>query len=457
MKQQKITIAYIGGGSRGWAWNLMSDLAVEPDLCGTVRLYDIDKKAARNNEIIGNRLKGREDVKSDFTYMAVDTLEEALTGCDFVVLSILPGTFNEMESDVHQPEKYGIWQSVGDTVGPGGIIRGLRTLPYYVEFAEAIKKYSPNAWVINYTNPMTMCVQIMYQVFPEIKAFGCCHEVFGTQRLLAAMVEKSKGIEHVDRREIKVNVQGINHFTWLNEASYKGEDLMPLYSEYAQKYAETGYTEGRDNNWMNNSFACANMVKFDLFNRYGVIAAAGDRHLAEFCPPWYLKNPETVKSWKFGLTTVAFRKNQLQERLAKSERLANGEEEMKLSLSGEEGVMQMKALMGMSSLITNVNIPNYGQIPNLPLGAVVETNAIFSHNSLKPVFAGAMNHSVQPLVARHCENQRLVVESVLKKDLSLAYKAFCNDPLMTANRKDSKELFDQMIGNTKKYLGWFGL
>ena len=455
--QKEFTIAYIGGGSRGWAWGLMSDLASTPDLSGTVRLYDIDKEAALHNEIIGNKLKGREDVKSHFNYVAVDTLEQALTGADFVVLSILPGTFDEMESDVHAPEKYGIWQSVGDTVGPGGIIRALRTLPYYVEFAEAIKKYCPNAWVINYTNPMTMCVQVMYRVFPQIKAFGCCHEVFGTQKLIAAMVQDAKGIEHVDRSEIKVNVQGINHFTWLNEISYKGEDLMPMYREFAQKYAETGYTGGKDDNWMNNSFACANMVKFDLFNRYGVVAAAGDRHLAEFCPPWYLKNPETVKAWKFGLTTVSYRKEDLKKRLARSARLVSGEEQMELKTTGEEGVLQMKALMGMTTLVTNVNIPNYGQIPNLPLGAVVETNAVFSHNSLKPVFAGPMNQSVLPLVSRHCENQRLVVDAVINKDLSLAFKAFCNYPLMTANRTYDKALFDEMVNNTKKYLGWFGL
>ena len=457
MDKKRISIAYIGGGSRGWAWGLMSDLASEPDLYGDVRLYDIDKEAALHNEIIGNKYKELPEAKGDFTYKAVDTLEEALTGADFVVCSILPGTFDEMASDVHLPEKYGIYQSVGDTVGPGGIIRALRTLPYYVEFAEGIKKCCPNAWVINYTNPMTLCVQTLYRVFPGIKAFGCCHEVFGTQKLIAAMVAETKGLESVDRDEIKVNVQGINHFTWLDKISYKGEDLMPLYAEYAKKYAEEGYTGGKDDNWMNNSFACANMVKFDLFNRYGVVAAAGDRHLAEFCPPWYLKNPETVKAWKFGLTSVDYRKNNLKERLAKSARLVSGEEPVTIRNTGEEGVKQMKALLGMSTLVTNVNIPNYGQIPNLPLGAVVETNAVFSHNSVQPVFAGAMNESVLPLVARHSENQRLVVDAVMNKDLSLAFKAFCNDPLMTANRQDAKELFDQMIENTKKYLGWFGL
>jgi len=461
MNAKRINIAYLGGGSRGWAWGLMSDLASEPDLCGTVRLYDINKEAAKNNEIIGNKYKDLEECKGKFDYVAVDTLEEALTGADFIVCSILPGTFDEMESDVHAPEKYGVYQTVGDTVGPGGVIRALRTLPYYIEFAEAIKKYSPEAWVINYTNPMTLCVQTLYTVFPEIKAFGCCHEVFGTQKLVAAMVAETKGLnpEDVKRDEIKVNVQGINHFTWLNEMSYKGEDLMPMYAEYAKKYVEEGYTGGKDNNWMNSVFSCANCVKFDLFNRYGVVAAAGDRHLAEFCPGnWYLKDPETVKSWKFGLTSVKWRKENLVERLNRSAKLVSGEEPITISNTGEEGVKQMKALLGMSDLVTNVNVPNRGQIPNLPLGAVVETNAVFSHNSVKPVFAGAMDPSVQALTARHVENQRLVIEAVMKKDLSLAFNAFCNDSLMTGcSIREAKALFDEMIENTKKYLGWFGL
>lgn len=461
MSAKKINIAYLGGGSRGWAWGLMSDLASEPDLCGTVRLYDINKEAAKNNEIIGNKYKDLEDCKGMFDYVAVDTLEEALTGADFIVCSILPGTFDEMESDVHTPEKYGVYQTVGDTVGPGGVIRALRTLPYYIEFAEAIKKYSPEAWVINYTNPMTLCVQTLYTVFPEIKAFGCCHEVFGTQKLVAAMVAESKGLDPatVSRDDIKVNVQGINHFTWLNKMTYKGEDLMPMYAEYAKKYVEDGYTEGKDNNWMNSVFSCANSVKFDLFNRYGVVAAAGDRHLAEFCPGnWYLKDPETVKSWKFGLTSVKWRKENLVERLEKSAKLVSGEEPVAIRNTGEEGVKQMKALLGMSDLVTNVNVPNRGQIPNLPLGAVVETNAVFSHNSVKPVFAGAMHPSVQALTARHVENQRLVLEAVMKKDLSLAFNAFCNDSLMTGcSIREARALFNEMIENTKKYLGWFGL
>lgn len=450
-----IQIAYIGGGSMGWAWGLMSDLAAEKQLSGTVRLYDIDFEAARRNEKIGQLLQKNADVKSHWDYRAVDSLQEALKGSDFVVISIMPATFDEMEVDVHYPEKYGIYQSVGDTVGPGGLVRALRTVPMVVEIADAIKNWSPDAWVINYTNPMTLCIRTLYEVFPEIKAFGCCHEVFGTQDLLKSALADIEGIDAIHRRNIKVNVLGINHFTWLDKASYEGLDLFPVYQRFVDKYYDTGFEKTKKGHWMNDFFASANRVKFDLFKRYGIIAAAGDRHLAEFCPPWYLKDPETAKSWMFGLTPVSWRKENLVTRLEKSKRLLSGEEAFELAPTGEDGILQMKAIAGLGDFVTNVNLPNYGQISNLPIGAVVETNAIFSHNSVIPVQAGSLPDDVQSLVYRHVVNQETTLKAAFSKDKNLAFRAFANDPLMTANIKDAWQLFSDMLKATKEYLpGW---
>ena len=294
-KVSDIQIAYIGGGSRGWAWTFMTDLALEPQISGTIRLYDIDVQAAQNNAVIGNRVSSRKDAVGKWTYQTCQSLQEALNGCDFVVISILPGTFDEMESDVHLPERLGIYQSVGDTAGPGGMIRALRTIPMFVEIGEAIRKYAPQAWVINYTNPMSLCVKTLYHTFPQIKAFGCCHEVFGTQQLLKGICERVCGEQDIDWHDIHVNVLGINHFTWFDRASYRGIDLFPVYRNYVEEHYEEGYEEeNKEKHWMNSSFNCAHRVKFDLFRRYGLIAAAGDRHLAEFMPGnEYLNDPET--------------------------------------------------------------------------------------------------------------------------------------------------------------------
>ena len=458
-KVSDIQIAYIGGGSRGWAWTFMTDLSMDDSMSGTIRLYDIDPAASKNNEIIGSHLSARRDTIGKWDYVQSESLKDALTGCDFAVISILPGTFDEMDSDVHLPERLGIYQSVGDTAGPGGMIRALRTIPMFVTIAEAIKEYAPDVWVINYTNPMSLCVKTLYHVFPQIKAFGCCHEVFGTQKVLKGICEETFGLESIDRRDIHVNVLGINHFTWFDEASYKGIDLFPVYRDYINAHYEEGYEEP-DKNWANSTFECAHRVKFDLFRRYGLIAAAGDRHLAEFMPGTdYLKDPETVKSWKFGLTTVDWRKNDLKERLAKSRRLANGEEEIELKPSGEEGILLIKSLCGLDRTISNVNIPNsFLQIANLPKDAVVETNAVFSRDSIKPVIAGTIPEEVLELIKPHVANHERILNAALTCDRTLVYEAFLSDPLVKGRAGDAevKKLADDMIANTLAYLpeGW---
>lgn len=454
---KNLRIAYVGGGSRGWAWGFMADLALDEQICGTVCLYDIDQEAARRNKRIGDGLSEHPQVKSRWRYEVADSLKAALMGADFVVISILPGTFEEMEGDVHMPERLNVYQSVGDSVGPGGLIRAMRTLPMMAEIAAAVRDYAPDAWVINYTNPMTTCMRALYEVYPGIHAFGCCHEVFGTQKLLASMLEDQCGIEGVTRQEIKIGVLGINHFTWLSSATYQGMDLFPIYRAFAVKYHETGYTKGMDSNWMNNHFACNHRVKFDLFLRYGLIAAAGDRHLAEFLPPWYLKDAETARQWGFSLTPVSWRKADLKERLARQQRLLDGSETLDLNGSGEEGHLLIKALLGLGDMVSNVNIPNRGQIENLPLGAVVETNALFRKDGISPVCAGRLPAALDALVTRHALNQEATVKAALTCDRQLALNTFLNDPLMGAvGLAEGEKLFDDMMRHTAAYLpkGW---
>ena len=454
-KVSDIKIAYIGGGSRGWAWTFMTDLAMDPSISGTIRLYDIDGDAAEKNKIIGNHLSARKDAVGKWDYVTAGSLQEALTGTDFVIISILPGTFDEMASDVHAPEQYGIYQSVGDTAGPGGLVRALRTIPIYVEFAKAIERYCPDAWVINYTNPMSLCVKTLYHVFPGIKAFGCCHEVFGTQKVLKGICEETYGLTDTDRRDIVINVMGVNHFTWFSAASYKGIDLFPVYRKFIDAHFEEGYNEP-DKNWANSTFDCAHRVKFDLFNRFGLIAAAGDRHLAEFMPgDTYLKDPETVKSWRFGLTTVDWRKEDLKKRLEKSHKLVAGEQEVELKPTGEEGILLIKALCGLDRVVSNVNIPNASyQLGNLPASTVVETNALFERDAIRPVVAGNVPDNIFALLRPHVQNQEDILNAALTCDRELALKAFMNDPLVRGRitGQQGEKLLSTMIQNTKKYL-----
>ena len=207
--KKKIKICYIGGGSKLWARIFMNDLALSSYIEGEIALYDIDIAAAKRNEAIGNRISNHKEARSFWLYKVYENIDDALRNSDVVLISILPGTFKEMYSDVHAPEEYGVYQSVGDTTGPGGILRAMRTVPIYEFFAKKIEEICPSSWVINLTNPMSICVKTLYDVFPNIKAFGCCHEVFHAQDLLKDVAKEILHIDELSRKDISFDVSGI--------------------------------------------------------------------------------------------------------------------------------------------------------------------------------------------------------------------------------------------------------
>ncbi len=451
---EHIKIAYIGGGSKLWARTFMNDLALSIGLCGEIGLYDIDMEQALINQKIGMHVNELKVCKSKFDYKAYDNIDACLKDATFVVLSILPGTFKEMHSDVHAPEKYGIYQSVGDTVGPGGILRAMRTVPIYEYFAQKIKEICPNAWVLNFTNPMSICVKTLYDVFPEIKAFGCCHEVFHAQEFLCLILRKIKNID-IKRTDIYTDASGINHFTWITEAYYKDIDILSLIPEFMDKYYEDGYYEYKDRfEWKNDYFAYGNKVKMDMFRRYGALGAAGDRHLAEFMDhDLYLKDPKTVEDYCFRLTPVSWRIENQKNKVEEALRLANKEEEFILAPSGEEAVDLMKAILGHKRIVSNVNMPNLGQVVGLPLGSIVESNCLFSANSVKPIMAKPLPEEALKLVRLNCDNIDLCYQGIKQRNLDIIFEAFKNQPLCSKlSPNDALSLFKEMVYNTKEYL-----
>ncbi len=450
-------IAYLGGGSKQWARTFMTDIALTDNLSGEIGLYDIDNIASIRNKQIGDRINKNPKTKSIINYVVYEKIEDCLKDATFVVISILPGTFIEMKSDVHTPEKYGIYQSVGDTAGPGGVLRAMRTVPIYEFFAKKIKEICPNAWVINFTNPMSICVKTLYDVFPEIKAFGCCHEVFHTQAFLCLVLEKELGIK-TTRKDIYTDACGVNHFTWITEAKYKNIDLLKLLPNFMEKYYEDGYYEYQDRfQFKYDCFAYGNKVKMNLFKRYGILAAAGDRHLAEFMNSnWYLKNPQVVKDWKFNLTTVDFRINQMNERIEESILLANGKKEIDLVPSGEEATDLIKAILGHQVIISNVNLPNQGQCPQLPLGSIVETNCIFENDQVKPIVSKPLTLPVLNMVQTASNNIDTLYDGIKKRDLDIIFACFMNQALCSnLSLEDGFDLFKEMVLNTRNYLDDF--
>jgi galacturan 1,4-alpha-galacturonidase len=449
---EQIKIAYIGGGSRNWARHVMTDLALCEHLTGEIALYDIDYQAAVRNVELAEQIYGHADAVTTFAVRACRTAAEALEGADFVFLSILPGPMQMFANDLDIPKKYGILQTVGDSTGPGGISRALRAVPTYVDYAHQIMAHCPNAWVINYTNPMTLCTSAFYAAEPGIKAFGCCHEVFGTQHRLARLVESDLDQPRPSRQEIATDIVGVNHFTFASAASWNGIDLFPLVEKHIQQagfwddQTEWALEQSRLGSW----FHSKGRIAYDFFRRFGALGAAGDRHLAEFVP-WYLVSEENIHRYGVILTPSSYRMGTWQPPKDRPAR----ETPKGLCASDEEGVAQMLALLGIAPLDTNVNLPNRGQIPGLPLGAIVETNAQFRQNSLSPVIPRPLPGPALGLVRRAVEVQRMTLQAAIDKDVDLAFQALLNDPLCRISVDSAWQMFQEMLHANRDMLpGW---
>jgi len=450
-----LRIAFIGGGGRLWAPAFMNDLALCPDLTGEVVLHDLDLDAAQANVDFAAWLQEQPGVLSRWRYRAEGDLAAALRGADVVVISIQPGSLAAMRDEIAIAEEYGLFYPVGDTAGATGLVRALRSATIYIDLARAIAEHCPKAWVINYTNPMTVCTRTLTAVAPELNVIGCCHEVHSTRRMLAELVGKYWGVDPTpDLHEIDVNVYGVNHFTWVDRATWQGKDLLALLRHHI---AEPGvireYTQ-TEVEAFGSWFHSTEQVKFALFQRYGVLGAAGDRHLVEFLPG-FIRSPETLFRWGVIRTPVSWRMSRLGDVLAKRAAIVEGREPFVLESTGEEGVAIMRALVGLGDITTNANMENRGQIPNLPDRAVVETNVHFANGAITPVNAGALPQTIHPLIARHVANQEMIVQAALTKDRDLAFAAIYNDPSHSLPIDEAWTMFNRMLLPSLPWLpGW---
>jgi alpha-galactosidase len=242
---------------------------------------------------------------------------------------------------------------------------------------------------------------------------------------------------------------GINHFTWVDKASWQGHDLLELLRHHIEQPGTLrSYTQEEVESF-DNWFHSTDQVKFNLFKRFGVLAAAGDRHLVEFLPG-FIRSPETLFKWGIIRTPISYRIERWTSAPQKTRDLMDGVTPLVLESSGEEGVGMIKALLGLGDLVTNVNMENIGQISNMPLHAVVETNAHFSRDAVRPLIAGALPAGIAALINQHSANQELIIEAALTGNTDLAFQAFFNDPSNHLPLDDSWELFNKMLRITKE-------
>jgi len=434
-------ICFIGGGSYNWMPKLLGDLALTRDLHGEIVLHDINASAMDDIQRYGRKVIAA--TGADFTIETTSNLEEALTGAEFVVITITVGGLDTMGIDLDVPKKYGIYQSVGDTVGPGGLSRALRNVPVLAEIARTMDRVCPDAWLLNLTNPMTVLTRVMTSV-SNLKVVGLCHELMGVRGALMRMFGGS-----VEDYEVKV--AGVNHLIWLLDLKIRGQDGFAMIREHLARGKPLPALP-EQGNWHDN-FLDRWQVKMQLFDLYGALPAAGDRHLAEFFP--YFLTPETDYGAEVGvgLTTIPNRKDQVAQARARVQEAISGE--LPPVVRSPEATSDIiSAVANGRSMRTIVNLPNTGQIDNLPRGAVVETLAELSPTGPSPLTVGALPLGVLSTLQPHVVNQELIAQAALNGDRLLALQAMVNDPLV-GDLKVATTLLDELLEAHARYLPQF--
>jgi alpha-galactosidase/6-phospho-beta-glucosidase family protein len=318
-------IAFVGGGSYQWGPKIIQDLALNEELRGsTLVLHDINGEALEDMYQWGTR--ALDEAKAPLNLEKSQRLQEALTGADFVVLSISTGGLDATALDLEIPARYGVVQTVGDTVGPGGLFRGLRNVPVVVEIARAMVEYCPHAVLLNLTNPLTALTRAVTKA-TSIKAIGLCHELFSTLDMLSKMFDAPE-------ETINVRVAGVNHFIWITDVSVHGRDVTD------EAFRRVSGGEARESSLSDaagdtDPFTNTWGFRTELCRLYGYLPAAGDRHVCEFLPG-YLRDDDERERLDLRVTTVDVRRERLAADRQSVRRMVRGDEPIPTGRSREE-------------------------------------------------------------------------------------------------------------------------
>ncbi|MDH2443218.1 hypothetical protein QDR37_04575 [Amnibacterium sp. CER49] len=410
----------IGAGSTVFTPGLLRDLASNPAFNDfTIRLVDLNEDAAETMAELGRRIA--RDLGSDMKVEAFTERRDALPGARFVTTTIAVGSAAGWLRDLEIPAAYGVQQTVGDSVGPGGLLRALRHVPELVRIAEDVADLAPGAWMVNYTNPLTANVRGVVRE-TGVSVIGLCHGTMHSKAVIAAEL----GLQD---RDVHAVFAGVNHLCWLLELSSGGVDLYPRFRELVEARAQDRAAPS------NFGEGAHSPVSADLLRGYGLYPAPGDRHVSEFFAE-YLRGAEpTSLPWGLqGGQDMTFQyigeKDELWNRLHAE---ANGSEPLTDSRNQEaERLVSIAAaiLTGRDHVELAVNLPNDGKIPNLPPEAVVEVPAVVGAAGVTGLAVGELPPGIATLLTARAQQQELVVQAAVTGSRALAVQALMLDPLV---------------------------
>ncbi len=404
-------VCLIGAGSTVFMKNLVGDILLNDVFADcTIALHDIDEARLKTSSIVAAKIADALPCSPKIT--ATADRREALKDADFVIVMIQvagykPGTVVDFEI----PKKYGLRQTIADTLGIGGIMRGLRTVPVLLDIASDMRELCPKALMLQYVNPMAINCWALAKLAPDIAHVGLCHSVQGT----AFELSKDLGENYKD---IRYRCAGINHMSFYSRfekvhADGRREDLYPRLRKIAE--------EGREPAW--------NKVRYEVLRRTGYFVTESSEHFAEYVP-WFIKRdrPDLVSKFNIPLDEYIRRCEEQIAAWEAQERDLVGANKLEIKFSGEYGAKIMRAIVTGKPTVINGNVPNFGLIDNLPQGACVEVPCLVDASGIAPTRQGALPPHLAALMQTNVNVQALTVEAIATGKREHIYHAAMLDP-----------------------------
>ncbi|HHX20704.1 MAG TPA: alpha-glucosidase/alpha-galactosidase [Clostridiales bacterium] len=433
--------AFIGAGSFGFTRSLVRDILSFPAFADAeIALMDIHAERLAEIKKAVQRIVDAGNYPATVT--ATMDRAEALKGADGVITTILHGEVDVWQHDILIPKKYGVDTNVGDTRGPSGIFRFLRTINPIMDIAADIDRYCPDAVYLNYTNPMAMLCRTVQGAFPKMKATGLCHSVQGTAHMLARWIGAPDD-------EISYTCAGINHQAFYTEFLWNGKDAYPLIHK-AITEREDVYNE--------------EIVRNEMYLALGYYVTESSGHNSEY-NAWFRKRPDLIE--KYCLHGTGWNPGEyayiLNEYRKRETTWRDGIEEwfqkpVDLKRGNEYAASIFNATLGDGTLFKfNGNVRNFGLIDNLPYGSCVEVPVLASPRGLESIHVGAMPPQLAILSGLSAQIEEMVVEGSLNGDREMIYRAICYDPLTSAvlSLREIRDMVDEMFEKNKDWMPQF--
>ena len=418
-------IAFIGAGSTIFMKNIIGDALHFPALRDwTFALMDIDDARLAESAIVARRMV--DAMGTDATVEATGDRRRALDGADFVVTAFQIGGYRPCTvTDFEIPRAHGLTQTIGDTLGVAGIMRGLRTVPHLWAVAADMAELCPDATMLQYVNPMAINMWALAERHPKIRSVGLCHSVQNTVAEIANDLD-------MPIEEIGYKVAGINHVAFFLRLEHKGRDIYPDLID--------GYRAGRLPKPPLHHVRCPNKVRYEVMEHLGYFCTESSEHLAEYVP-WFIKRgrPDLIDAFGIPLDEYPRRcEEQIAGWRSQADELTGGGP-IDVEKSHEFAADLMNAITTDTPLTIYGNLQNKGQLPDLPMGAVVETPCLVDGNGIQPTAVSALPPQLTALMRSQINVQELTVRALLEENVEHVYHAAMMDP-HTAAELDLRQI-----------------